>query len=61
MPSPNRVKANAHMGRLLKRRDKEQRPTNLRQPFDWKWLMSVCRPSESPRSKLLQVKDRGTE
>jgi hypothetical protein len=61
MPTPNRVKANAHMGRLLKRRDKEQKPTNVEQPFDWKWLMANCRPWESPRSKLLQVKDRGTE
>jgi hypothetical protein len=60
MAAPSR-KQHAHMTRLLKRRGGEQKPTNLRQPFDWKWLMSVCRPSESPRSKLLQVKDRGTE
>jgi hypothetical protein len=53
MPSPNRVRQNAHMGRLLKRRGNEQKPTNSAQPLDWRWLMANCRPWESPRSTLI--------
>lgn len=51
--TPRRAQ-HAHMTRLLKRRGNEKKPTNDKQAFDWRWLMSVCMPAESPRSSILQ-------
>jgi hypothetical protein len=54
MASPNRVAANKYMGKLLKRRGCDRKTGNVPEPMNWKWLMSICRPGESPRSTIAQ-------
>lgn len=52
--TPRRAQ-HAHMTRLLKPRGNGRtKLSNAPQPLDWKWLMSVCRPSESPMSPIIK-------
>jgi hypothetical protein len=61
MPTPNRVKANAHMGRLLKRRAGEKKAKPPGHLMTFKFWVSMCCEYQPIKSKLLQMKDRGTE
>jgi hypothetical protein len=60
MAAPSR-KQHAHMTRLLKPREGETKRPAAGHRLTMKMWMAMCREHEPVRSKLLQVKDRGTE